>query len=104
MIVHLACLNGIGWCEPGAIEKSDGGLGAEAAHAASARVTERAKRLAIEEIPRAARQSAFHCGGRLRRHHVKQFELRTGCFKSRGFARCEKGTGALLRCVGLPVE
>ena len=35
---------------------------------------------------------------------MKQLGLRAGCFKSRGFARREKHTGTLLRCVGLPVE
>src|SRR5437016_597806 len=52
VIAHLARLNGIGWREPATIEKSDGGLDAEATHAASACVTERTERLAIEEISR----------------------------------------------------
>src|SRR5690242_16438222 len=36
VIAHLAGLNGVGWREPAAIEKPDGGLDAEAAHPAAA--------------------------------------------------------------------
>ena len=99
MIAHLARLNGISWCEPAAIEKSDGGLGAEATHTASAGVTERAERLAIEEISRPAGQSLFDGGGRLRRHHVKQLELRPRRFKSCRFAWHEKHAGTFLAWV-----
>jgi hypothetical protein len=84
--------------------QSDGGLDAEATHAASAGVGERAERLAIEEISRPTRQSLFDGGGGLRRHHVKQLELRAGRFKSRRFAWHEKHPGAVLRGVRLAVE
>src|ERR1700730_8557961 len=104
VIAHLARLNGVGWGEPAAIEKSDGGLDAEATHAASAGVSEWAERLAIEEISRPAGQSLFDGGGRLRRHHVKQLELRPRCFKSRRFAWREKNAGTVLGCMRLPVE
>ncbi len=79
-------------------------LGAEATHTAAAGVTERAERAAIEKVPRPARQSAFHGGRRLGRHHVKQLELCAGRFKSRGFAWREKHAGTLRGGVRFPVE
>ena len=97
-------MNGVGWREPAAIEKSDGGLDAEATHAASAGVGERAERLAIEEISRPAGQPLFDRGGSLRRHHVKQLDLRAGRFNSRRFAWREKHPGAVLRSMRLAVE
>src|ERR1700733_12849091 len=102
--MHLARLNRVGQRQPFAIEKSHGGLGADPAPPAAAGVTERTKRLAIEEISRPARQSAFNRRRRLGRDHVKQLELRTGGFKSRGFTWDEKYAGALLGRVRLAVE
>src|SRR5476649_1980056 len=104
MIAHLARLNGIGWREPAAIEKSDAGFGAETTHTASAGVSERAERLSIEKISRPAGHPFFDGGWRLRRHHVKQLELRPGRFKSRRLAWHEKHAGTFPGCVRLPIE
>src|SRR5471032_3380501 len=104
MIAHLARLNRIGWREPAAIEKSDAGFGAETTHTASAGVSERAERLAIEKISRPAGQPFVDGGGRLRRYHVKQLELGPGCFKSRRLAQHEKRAGTFPGCMRLPVE
>src|SRR5262245_9098798 len=104
MITHLARLNGIGRCEPAAIEKSDGGLGAETTHAAAACVTERAERLPIEEISRPPGQPLLDGGGGLRRHHVQQLQIRPGRFESRRLAWAEQHTGACFGCVRLAVE
>ena len=75
MVAHLARLNGVGWREPAAIEKPDGGLDAEATHAAAAGVGERAERIAAEKIPRSAGQPSFDGDGRLGRYHVEHLEL-----------------------------
>ena len=79
-------------------------LGTEATHTASAGIAERTERAPIEKISRPARQSAFHGGRRLWRHHVKQLEVSAGRFKSRGFAWREQHAGPLLGCMRLPVE
>src|SRR5262249_27990784 len=99
-----ARLDRIGRGEPAAIEQPDRGLDAEAAYAAAAGVGERAERLAIEEISRPAGQSLLDGGGSLRRHHVKQFDLRSG---RRDAPRCtgrEKHAGAVLGRVRLAIE
>ena len=104
VIVHLARLDCVGWRQPRAIEKSDRGLGAKAAHAAAARITEWTQRLAIEEISRPTRQSTLHGGRRLGRYHVEQLKRRTGRLKSRRFARREQNAGALLRWMRRSIE
>ena len=104
VIVHLASLDRIGRREPAAIEKPDGGLGAEPANAAAARVAERAERLPIEEISRPPGQPPFDGGGRLGRLHVQQLQIRPRRFEPRRFSRGEQHTGPFLGCVLLVVE
>ena len=62
------------------------------------------ERLPIEKISRPPGQPLFDGGGRLRRHHVQQLQIRPGRFESRRFARNEQHAGAFLGCVRLVVE
>ena len=60
--------------------------------------------LRLKKYPGPPGNPCFDGGGRLRRHHVKQLELRPGRFKSRRFAWHEKHAGAVLGRVRLAVE
>ena len=60
--------------------------------------------LRLKKYPGPPGNPCFDRGGSLRRHHVKQLELRPGRFNSRRFAWREKHAGAVLGGVRLAVE
>ena len=104
LVMHLAGLDCVRRREPAAVEQPHARLGAEAAHAAAARVGQRAQRLTVEEIAGTAGQAGFHRGRRLRRDHLQDLEIRALRVELRRLAGREQHARAFLGGVRFAVE